>query len=146
MKALNNVGILGLTLLGNAAHAQAPETVPSLGSVTVIAAPTPYRQFDKVEITGSAILAKEAREALPIQVLTQRDIAQSGATDLSSFVQRLPVMQNFSETGMATGTSEGGPETAAIHGRQSGTLVLLNGRRLPYYGSQTSSANGPWWI
>lgn len=137
MKALNNVGILGLTLLGNAAHAQAPETVPSLGSVTVIAAPTPYRQFDKVEITGSAILAKEAREALPIQVLTQRDIAQSGATDLSSFVQRLPVMQNFSETGMATGTSEGGPETAAIHGRQSGTLVLLNGRRLPYYGSQT---------
>ena len=73
MKALNNVGILGLTLLGNAAHAQAPETVPSLGSVTVIAAPTPYRQFDKVEITGSAILAKEAREALPIR----QDIAHT---------------------------------------------------------------------
>lgn len=137
MKALSKARILGLALLGNAAHAQAHETVPSLGSVTVIAAPPPYRQFDKVEITGSAILAKEAREALPIQVFTQRDIAQSGASDLATFVQGLPVMHNFSESGMATGSAQGGPETAAIHGRQSGTLVLLNGQRLPHYGSQT---------
>lgn len=127
----------GLVWLGAPVHAQTPEAAPSVGAMTITAPAVPFRQFDKVEITGSAILAKEARQALPIQVLSQRDIAQSGATDLSTFLQRLPVMQNFTDSGMATGTISGGPETAAIHGNQSGTLVLLNGRRLPYYGSQT---------
>lgn len=45
-------------------------------------------------------------------------------------------MSNFFESGTVTGTVAGGPEAAAIHGNQGGTLVLLNGRRLPYYGSQ----------
>ena len=96
-----------------------------------------FRQFNKVEITGSAILAKEAKEALPLQVIGRREIERSGATSLSELVQQLPLMLNFQEQGTMTGTASGGPETAAIHGNQSGTLVLLNGRRLPYYGSQT---------
>lgn len=103
-----------------------------------ITAPAPhYRQFDKVEIIGSAILAKEAKAALPVQVLDRRDIERSGATQLSSFLQQLPVMHNFLERGGLAGTTMGGPESLAVHGNQSGTLVLLNGRRLPYYGSQT---------
>jgi iron complex outermembrane receptor protein len=100
-------------------------------------APLQYRQFEKVEITGSAILAKEAKQALPLLVIDRREIERSGATTLPELIQRLPVMSNFSELGHVTGTVTGGPEAAAIHGNQSGTLVLLNGRRLPYYGSQT---------
>ena len=136
MNALKKTGRWGwgLLWLNAAVHAQTPMPV---GEMTIAAPALPFRQYDKVEITGSAILAKEAREALPIQVLTQRDIAQSGAPDLATFLQHLPVMHNFTDAGMATGTVMGGPETAAIHGNQSGTLVLLNGRRLPYYGSQT---------
>ena len=96
-----------------------------------------FRQFEKVEITGSAILAKEAKQALPLQILDRRDIERSGAASLPELLQRLPLMSNFSELGTVTATTAGGPEAAAIHGNQSGTLVLLNGRRLPYYGNST---------
>lgn len=106
-------------------------------AVVITERPLEFRQFEKVEITGSAILAKEAKQALPLQVIDRREIERSGAASLPDLLQRLPVMSNFSELGSVTGTVNGGPEAAAIHGNQSGTLVLLNGRRLPYYGSQT---------
>jgi iron complex outermembrane receptor protein len=102
-------------------------------------APLEFRQFEKVEITGSAILAKEAKQALPLQTINRRDIERSGASNLSELLHQLPLMLNFQEQGTMTGSVAGGPEAAAIHGYQSGTLVLLNGRRLPYYGSQTIS-------
>jgi iron complex outermembrane recepter protein len=106
-------------------------------TVNIVEPHLDYRQFNKVEITGSAILAKEAKEALPVQVISRQDIERSGSTDLPQLLQKLPGMFNFSELGTMTGTVQGGPETAAIHGNPNGTLVLLNGRRLPYYGSQT---------
>lgn len=113
------------------------ETEPVDSSVEIIGGSPEYRQFNKVEITGSAILDKEAKQALPLQVIDRRDIERSGAASLPELLQRLPVMSNFSELGAVTGTVAGGPEAAAIHGNQGGTLVLLNGRRLPNYGSQT---------
>lgn len=143
---------LGLTIsaVGSALAQSAQVTEPGAASgpivpksekayppVQVTDSPLEYRQFEKVEITGSAILAKEAKQALPLQVIERREIERSGATSLPELIQRLPVMSNFSELGSVTGTVDGGPEAAAIHGNQSGTLVLLNGRRLPYYGSQT---------
>jgi iron complex outermembrane receptor protein len=99
--------------------------------------PLEYRQFEKVEITGSSIIAKEAKEALPVQVISRQEIERSGASNLPQLLQKLPGMFNFFELGGMTGTTFGGPETAAVHGNQNGTLVLLNGRRLPFYGSQT---------
>ena len=104
--------------------------------VEVKDAPLEYRQFEKVEITGSAILAKEAKEALPVQVITQREIERSGSTNLPELLQQLPLMHNFAENGTLA-TSSGGPQSAAIHGYPGGTLVLLNGRRLPSYGNNT---------
>lgn len=96
-----------------------------------------YRQFSKVEITGSAILAKETKDALPIQVIDRREIERSGASTLSQLIPKLSVMSNFQESGFTQGTVLGGLDSAAIHGNESGTLILLNGRRLPYYGIQT---------
>ena len=117
-------------------HAQTPSsnTPPS---VEVVGSRLEYRQFEKVEITGSSIIAKEAKEALPVQVISRQEIERSGASNLPQLLQKLPGMFNFQELGSMTGTPIGGPETAAIHGNTSGTLVLLNGRRLPSYGSQT---------
>lgn len=130
---------VSLSLLSLTATAQT--TVPSTGNsfppVEVVNTPLPYRQFDKVEITGSAILTKESKEALPLQVIGQREIERSGTSNLTELLHQLPSMVNFQESGTMTGTYDGGPEAAAIHGNQSGTLVLLNGRRLPFYGSQT---------
>lgn len=127
----------GMVLLGVTAHAQNINNPVPLADLTVTSEALEFRQFDKVEITGSAILSTEARQALPVQVITAKEIEQSGARDLPALLQRLPLMQGYTDIGSATGTVLGGPETGAIHGNQSGTLVLLNGRRLPYYGSQT---------
>lgn len=91
--------------------------------------------INKAEVTGSAITARQSKEALPVLVIGHQEIERSGATNLAQLVQRLPTMFNFLELGGMTGTAEGGPESAAIHGSTSGTLVLLNGRRLPTYGS-----------
>ena len=131
---------LGLLTLSALSHAQT-EPPASTGNksyppVEVVNTPLEYRQFEKVEVTGSSIIAKEAKEALPVQVISRQEIERSGANNLPQLLQRLAVMFNFQELGTMTGTREGGPETAAIHGNSAGTLVLLNGRRLPSYGSQ----------
>lgn len=126
---------LNLLSLGLSAYAQTP-TGKELSPVQVVGSNLEYRQFGKVEITGSSIMAKEAKEALPVQVITRQEIERSSATNLPQLLQKLPSMFNFQESGTMTGTREGGPETAAIHGNATGTLVLLNGRRLPSYGSQ----------
>lgn len=128
-------GCLAVAVLPSMADTESrKQTYPG---VEVKDAPLEFRQFEKVEITGSAIMAKEAKEALPLQVIGRRDIERSGATNLGELLHQLPVMLNFQEMGTMTGSVAGGPEAAAIHGYQSGTLVLLNGRRLPFYGSQT---------
>lgn len=127
-----------LTLLTLSTLAAAQTSTPRTYSpVQVVDSPLEYRQFDKVEVTGSSIIAKEAKEALPVQVITRQEIERSGATNLPQLLQKLPGMFNFIQLGVMTGTTYGGPETAAIHGNSNGTLVLLNGRRLPFYGSQT---------
>lgn len=131
---------LVLCSAGSASAQSEPDTgaatgLPAAAAVTVTAPAPVYRQFDKIEITGSAILAKEAKKSLPIQVIDQREIERLGAQDLGQLMQKLPVMLNFLELGSVPGTVFGGPNAGAIHGNQSGTLVLLNGRRLPYYGS-----------
>lgn len=137
MTARKHILTVALTFMGTQAYAQIQSNPVEYNTVTILTDGLPFRQFNKVEVTGSAILAKEAREALPVQVITRRDIEQSGARDLPALLQLQPVMQNYIEAGAVTGTVLGGPEAAAIHGNQSGTLILLNGRRLPYYGSQT---------
>lgn len=126
---------LVLLSLNAPVQAQTPGS-NTLPPVQVVGSHVEYRQFDKVEITGSSIMTKEAKEALPLQVIGRREIERSGTSNLSELLHQLPNMVNFQESGTMTATSHGGPEAAAIHGNQSGTLVLLNGRRLPFYGSQ----------
>lgn len=114
-----------------------PAAARNFPPVTVVNTALEYRQFEKVEITGSLITAVQAKDILPVLVVSRQDIERSGATDLPQLLQALPHMFNFQELGTMTGTRDGGPETAAIHGNAEGTLVLLNGQRLPAYGSQS---------
>lgn len=64
---------LGLLILSALSHAQTERTAPtgnkSYPPVEVVDTPLEYRQFEKVEVTGSSIIAKEAKEALPVQVI-----------------------------------------------------------------------------
>jgi iron complex outermembrane receptor protein len=93
-------------------------------------------QIQKVEITGSAIRRIAVEGALPVQRLTQEQIAKSGATTVADLIQALPSMQGFTIDAIAAGTNSGGRVSASIHDiGESYTLVLLNGRRIAPQGS-----------
>jgi iron complex outermembrane recepter protein len=91
-----------------------------------------FRQFSRVEITGSSIVNPKAKLALPVRVIERKEIERSGARSTPELLQALPMMHSFNELGgfnpSAIGT--GGFQSAAIRGYERGTLILINGRRL----------------
>lgn len=95
-----------------------------------------FRQFEKVEITGSSIVRKEQTQALPVLVMTRDDIRRSGLKSVSELVHALPVMGNFVELAQL-GMVVGGYSGAAIHGMPNGTLVLVDGLRMAPFGRPT---------
>lgn len=130
----NKLCPLCLTLLSAGAlsiTAQANDnTYPT---INVQESPLPFRQFDKVEITGSSIIRKEQTQALPVQVITRKDIINSGFTDIAEVIQ-----QHTSTSGNTNsshlGLVKGGYDSASMRGLESSTLVLLNGSRVASYG------------
>jgi iron complex outermembrane receptor protein len=87
--------------------------------------------LEEIIVTGTSIRRVEAEGALPVQVFAQEEIQRSGATSVTDFIQRIPVMQGFTSIADTVGGSGGGVTTASLHdvGEQY-TLVLLNGRRV----------------
>jgi iron complex outermembrane receptor protein len=66
-----------------------------------------------------------------VQTFSAKDIARTGVTSVTDFVQQLPVMQGFTVAADSVGGSGGGITTASIHGvGEAYTLVLVNGRRI----------------
>ena len=114
-----------------------PETIhASTPAIEVVDSAPSYRQFDKVEITGSSIIRKEQSQALPVQMITREDIRRSGLRTVIDVVQALPLMGNFVESAQL-GAIAGGYSNAAIHGMPTGTLVLVDGLRMAPFGRQT---------
>jgi iron complex outermembrane recepter protein len=95
-----------------------------------------FRQFEKVEITGSSIVRKEQTQALPVLLITREDISRSGRRSVTDVIQSLPSMSNFVESAQFS-RAVGGYSSGAIHGLTNGTLILVNGRRLAPFGLQT---------
>jgi iron complex outermembrane receptor protein len=104
-------------------------------TVSVSAPMAPFRQFNKVEITGSSIIRKEQTRSLPVQVIGRAEIMNSGKHNIADFLQTLPVIFNAFSLPLL-GAVRSGFSGGAIHGQQLGTLVLINGRRLSNYGRQ----------
>lgn len=98
--------------------------------------PLEYRQFEKVEITGSSIVRKQQTQALPVQIYTREDLLRSGIRSTAEIVQKLPIMGQAIELGQLTQVT-GGYTGASIHGIANGTLVLINGLRLAPFGRPT---------
>lgn len=128
------VGVVPSVMMAPLVHAQDQGS-----TVWVVDEALPFRQPLGVEVTGTAILNPSSKEALPVQVLDRRDIERLGVHTSVALLQRLAVMANTGELGVSM--LRPGPETAAIHGYEAGTLVLLNGRRLGIYPMQMISAN-----
>jgi hypothetical protein len=51
--------------------------------------PKEYRQFEKVEILGSAILQRESKASLPLRILTRQDISRRGLSSLDQAIHGL---------------------------------------------------------
>jgi iron complex outermembrane receptor protein len=113
-----------------------PVAETTYSTVHIQGKPLEYRQFEKVEITGSSIVRKEQTQALPVQVITRDDIRRSGSNSIADVLQNIPMM-SMVVTSAAMTTSIGGYTTASLRSLPAGTLLLLNGKRLAPYGRQT---------
>lgn len=107
-----------------------------LSSVEVVSKPVEFRQFERVEITGSSIVNPKSRDVLPVRVIDAREIERSGIRSTAELIQSLPMMNSVNELGGVNTSGLGGYQSAAIHGYEAGTLVLINGRRSPSFARQ----------
>lgn len=100
-------------------------------------------QVQRVEITGSSIKRIEGETALPVQVITRKELEQSGATNVEQFMQGLGVaLQGNSNSVAATasGATSGGVSGISLRGLGSQrTLVLIDGKRVSAGGTLTDS-------
>lgn len=97
-------------------------------------AQTAPEQDDEVVTTGTFISGARINEALPVTVFTQEDIQSIGTLDGQELIQSLPSQgaTNFNGANNVTPNNARG-DVASINLRSigsSGTLVLLNGRRV----------------
>jgi outer membrane receptor for ferrienterochelin and colicin len=99
---------------------------PDECQITVTASPLEYRQFDAVELLGAAITDPKAKQAQPTQVICLRDVRRSGAQDVSQLLRQLPALLPGHDLDLRASLHGTG-----IRGKVAGTLVLLNGQRLP---------------
>jgi iron complex outermembrane receptor protein len=112
------------------------QSVSTYPPVQVVDKPLEYRQFEKVEITGSSIIRKEQTLTLPVQVITRDDIRRSGSSHIADVLHSLPIMSMVVNSA-AMSTTIGGYTTASLRSLPAGTLLLLNGKRLATFGRQS---------
>ncbi len=98
----------------------------------------------RIEVTGTSIKRLEGETALPVQILRRDDIDKTGVTTAAELLKTLssntaPLSDGASITDGTSG--QRGFNGANLRGiGVSGTLVLLNGRRLANFASPGDSA------
>ncbi len=102
------------------------------------------QQLERVEITGSAIKRVNQEGPAPVEIITRKDIAKTGATTVNELIRSIPSMDIFDQGELAS-NSPAGSGTANIGMRGlsvDNTLLLLNGRRVPVNALYDSSGAG----
>lgn len=101
----------------------------TVGAIATSAMAQQPQKIDKVEVTGSNIKRVEGETALPVTVITRKDIERSGAVGVEDVIRRISA-----STAMFSDATQGaGYATSNANLRGLGansTLILLNGRRL----------------
>ena len=102
------------------------------------------QQLERVEITGSAIKRTDAEGPAPVEIITRKEIAKTGATSINELVRSIPSIDVFDQGELASNSPAGsGTAQLAMRGLAStNLLVLLNGRRLPVNALYDSSGAG----
>lgn len=90
----------------------------------------------RVEVTGSSIKRINAETASPVQVIDAKQIENMGARTLMQVLDNLPAARPAQQDFRSMFTGSDGGSQANLRGLGAqGTLVLLNGRRLSFYGA-----------
>ena len=93
------------------------------------------KPMGRVEITGSNIKRTQQEGAASTQILTRKDIQQSGKTSVADVVRSLSADNNGSISGSFTNGFAGSASGVSLRGLSvNSTLVLINGRRTAPYG------------
>lgn len=98
---------------------------------------------DTVVVTGSSIKRSiESQQALPVTVFSVDELKAVGVTSTEEILQRITASQSTVSSSQAVGLSTGGASQANLRGMGSNkTLVLLNGRRLAFFGIGASTVD-----
>jgi iron complex outermembrane receptor protein len=116
-----------------------------MGAVTAAGAAAPalaqdQEQLGEIVVTGSRIRSANLEATTPVTQVTAQDVVTQGVTRIEDLVNQLPqafAAQNVTVANGATGTA-----TLNLRGLGSPrTLVLVDGRRLPYGGVTNSAAD-----
>lgn len=90
----------------------------------------------RVEVTGSSLKRINAETASPVQVIDAKQIENMGARTLLQVLDNLPAARPAQQDFRSMFTGSDGASQANLRGLGAqGTLVLLNGRRLSFYGA-----------
>lgn len=93
-------------------------------------------ELERVQVTGSNIKRTDAETASPLQIVTAKEIENMGARTLLQVLDNLPAARPAQVDSKSLFTGSDGASQANLRGLGAqGTLVLLNGRRLSYYGA-----------
>jgi iron complex outermembrane receptor protein len=118
-----------------------------VGGVALLTATTAHaQQADiKVEVTGSNIKRVEGEGALPVTVITRKDIEQSGATNAMELLQLISANNSSGNVSFANviGATTFSNQTASLRGLSgTRTLILIDGHRVSPTGGAISGAEG----
>ncbi|SHN33313.1 TonB-dependent Receptor Plug Domain [Duganella sacchari] len=93
-------------------------------------------KITRVEVTGSSLKRINAETASPVQVIDAKQIENMGARTLLQVLDNLPAARPAQQDFRSMFTGSDGASQANLRGLGAqGTLVLLNGRRLSFYGA-----------
>ena len=85
----------------------------------------------KVIITGSNIKRADKEGTSPVEVISAKQIAATGANTVQELLHSIPAFGSGSSVDITDGSFSKGASTASLRGLgSSSTLILLNGRRI----------------
>ncbi|GBR53450.1 TonB-dependent receptor protein [Neokomagataea thailandica NBRC 106555] len=94
-------------------------------------------QSENVVVTGSALSTSNNQNANPVQIITSKQIEQTGATTLGDYLQRLPSIGSSGTTNSQTNGTGGASCTDLRNLGQNRVLVLVDGKRAAINGNNS---------
>jgi outer membrane receptor protein involved in Fe transport len=97
-------------------------------------------QLGEIVVTGSRIRSANLESTTPVTQVTAADVVTQGVTRIEDLVNQLP--QAFAAQNVTVSNGAAGTATLNLRGLgDARTLVLVDGRRMPYGGVNSSAAD-----